>query len=99
MSIREVIDKIARNRLVERLIESYNLSTPYAEDLCQDIYAELYLKDERLIVGMYERGEIGFYIRKMISNNVNSFTSPFYKNYEKYRKNADQLVDDDNGDD
>ena len=99
MSIHEVIDKIASNRLVERLIESYNLNTPYAEDLCQDIYAELYLKDERLIVGMYERGEIGFYIRKMISNNVNSVTSPFYKNYEKYRKRADQLVDDDNGDD
>ena len=99
MSIHEVIDKIARSRLVERLVESYNLNTPYAEDLCQDTYTELYLKDERLIVGMYERGEIGFYIRKMISNNVNSVTSPFYKNYEKYRKNADQLVDDDNSDD
>lgn len=99
MSVHEVIDKIARNRLVERLIESYNLNTPYAEDLCQDIYAELYSKDNRLIVGMYERGEIGFYIRKMISNNVNSVTSQFYKNYERYRKNSDQLVDDDNGDD
>ena len=88
---KSVVNKLAKDKTVERLVKSYNLSTPYLKDLCQDIYIELLNKDKDLIIGLYERNEIEYYIRKMITNNVNSTTSPFYKNYEKFRKTTDEI--------
>ena len=86
-----VINILARNKVIERLVKQYNFSSPYCKDLCQDLYIELLNKEDKLIVGLYERNEIEYYIRKMISNNVNSSTSPFYKNYEKFRKTTDEI--------
>lgn len=86
-----VITILARKKVIERLLRKYSLSSPYAKDLCQDLYIELLNKEDSLIVGLYERNEIEFYIRKMISNNVNSSTSPFYKNYEKFRKTTNDI--------
>lgn len=86
-----VITILASNKVIEKLMKKYNFSSPYSKDLCQDLYIELLNKEESLIVGLYERNEIEFYIRKMISNNVNSSTSPFYKNYEKFRKTTDEI--------
>ena len=88
---KSVVNKLAKDKTVERLAKSYNLSTPYLKDLCQDIYIELLNKDKDLIIGLYERNEIEYYIRKIITNNVNSTTSPFYKNYEKFRKTTDEI--------
>lgn len=88
---KQVINILASNKVIEKLMKKYNFSSPYSKDLCQDLYIELLNKDENLIVGLYERNEIEFYIRKMISNNVNSSTSPFYKNYEKFRKTTDEI--------
>lgn len=85
------IEKLAKNRIVERLAKGYGLSTPYLKDLCQDIYIDLLKKDESMINHLCESNEIEFYIRKMIKNNVNSTTSPFYKNYEKFRKTTDEI--------
>lgn len=87
----EAISVIAKECVVEKLAKKYNIVSPYIKDLCQDLYIELLNKDDNLIVGLYERKEIEYYIRKMISNNINSTTSPFYKNYEKFRKTTDEI--------
>lgn len=88
---KQVICILARNKVIEKLVKRHNFSSPYCKDLCQDLYIELLNKDEKLIVGLYERNEIEYYIRKMITNNINSSTSPFYKNYEKFRKTTDEI--------
>lgn len=86
-----MIQKLAKEKTVERLANSYGLSTPYKADLCQDIYVDLMSKDQDAISGMIERGEIEWFIRKMITNNINSVTSPFYKKYEKFRKLSNDI--------
>lgn len=91
MTKSSVITILANNKVIEKLMKKYNFSSPYIKDLCQDLYIELLNKEDKLIVGLYERNEIEYYIRKMISNNVNSVTSPFYKNYEKFRKTTDEI--------
>lgn len=88
---RQTIDILAHKKVIEKLLKQYNFSSPYCKDLCQDLYIELLNKEDKLIVGLYERNEIEYYIRKMILNNVNSVTSPFYKNYEKFRKTTDEI--------
>lgn len=87
----ETIAKLAKEKTVERLIKLYRLSSPYAEDLAQDIYIELLSKNEDKIRGLVERGEIEWFIRKMIKNNIASTTSPYYKNYEKFRKITENI--------
>ena len=87
----DIVNELSSNKVVERLMSAYRMSTPYNEDLCQDIYIELLMKDDELISGLYYRGEIEYYIRKMLSNNINSTTSPFFKNYEKFRKKSEAI--------
>lgn len=87
----QIIDDLAKHKVIERLAKQYNFSSPYIDDLSQDLYIELLNKEDKLIVGLYERNEIEYYIRKMISNNLNSTTSPFYKKYDKFRKITDEI--------
>lgn len=91
MTKSSVISILARNKVIEKLLKQYNLSSPYAKDLCQDLYIELLNKEDKLIVGLYERNEIEYYIRAMLSNNINSNTSPFYRQYERFRKTTDEI--------
>ena len=87
-----IVDDLAKRKVIEHIVKKYNNDSPYIEDLCQDLYLDLLSKDESLIVGLYERNEVEYFIRKMISNNIRSNTSSFYKNYQKYRKMTDELT-------
>lgn len=92
MTKRDIIDDLAKKKVVERLIKSYCLSSPYFNDLAQDIYVELLNKKDELIIGLWNSNEYEYYIRKIIKNNINSTTSPFWKNYEKFRKTTTDLT-------
>lgn len=93
MSNNEIIEKLAKERVVEMIVARQGLSTPYKKDLCQDIYLDLLKKDCSLVAKLDDSGEMSYYITKMVKNNINSTTSPFYKNYEKFRKNSEELKD------
>ena len=87
-----IIALLAKQRVIEQLVQSLTQS-PYKDDLCQDLYIDLLNKDEDLITGMYYRGELLYFIRRMVSNNINSTTSPFYQKYERYRNLSTDLND------
>lgn len=82
-----LIEKIAAERLVENLIGRLRVTQSEArfdlDDLTQDIYVSLMDKDEELIAGLYERGELEYYILRMVVNQVCSKTSPYYTQYKK----------------
>lgn len=83
MSNCEIVETIARDRLVERIIHNItegNCKDPSAlNDLAQDIYVSL-LEDEKLPV-IYGEGHINYYVTRIVLNNVVSSSSPFYRNY------------------
>lgn len=87
-----IITLLAKQRVIEQLVQSLTQS-PYKDDLCQDLYVDLLNKDENLITGMYYRGELLYFIRRMVSNNINSTTSPFYQKYERFRNLSTDLND------
>ena len=89
---RAIIALLAKQRVIEQLVQSLTQS-PYKDDLCQDLYVDLLNKDENLITGMYYRGELLYFIRRMVSNNINSTTSPFYQKYERFRNLSTDLND------
>ena len=91
----EVVDIIAREHLVEKIV--YKLlpcsKNPfdYPEDLIQDIYLILLNGDENLIVTLYNRGELGFYILRISRNQLLSKNSPYYQKYIRFLANSDEI--------
>ena len=91
----EVINIIAKEHLVERIVTKLLSSSknPFdcPEDLIQDIYLLLLQKDDDLIVNLYNKDEIGFYLLKIARNQLLSANSPYYTKYIKFRAKSDEL--------
>ena len=91
----EIIDELSRTNTVEKII--YKLlptsKNPFdcPEDLIQDLYLILLQKDEDLIVNLYNKGEIGFYLLKIARNQLLSKNSPYYTKYIKLGANSDDI--------
>lgn len=92
----EIIDIIAREHLVERVVNKLLSSSknPFdcPEDLIQDIYLLLLQKDEDLIVNLYNKGELGFYLLKVARNQLLSTNSPYYTKYIKFLAHSDDIT-------
>lgn len=80
-----IINKIAQDRMVETIISNVTKNNGLEDykDLANDIYLELLEKDEEVIDNLYEKGNLNFYITRMVLNNVDSKTSRFYYKYIK----------------
>lgn len=95
MTKSDVLDIIAREHLVERVVNKLLSSSknPFdcPEDLIQEIYLLLLEKDEDLIVNLYNKGELGYYILKVVRNQLLSVNSKYYYTYIKFRANSDEL--------
>ena len=91
----EVVDIIAREHLVERIVNKLLSSSknPFdcPEDLIQEIYLLLLQKDDDLIVNLYNNGEIGFYLLKIARNQLLSVNSKYYYTYIKLGANSDDI--------
>ena len=54
------------------------------DDLVNDVAIILMGKPSELILDLFQKGEIVFYIRRIVKNQVCSQTSPFYKDYIQF---------------
>ena len=92
----EVVDIIARDHLVEKIVFKLLPASknPFdcPEDLIQDLYLILLNSDENLIVTLYNKGELGFYLLKIARNQLLSKNSPYYTKYIKLKANSDDLT-------
>ena len=92
----EVLDIIAKEHLVERIVNKLLSSSknPFdcPEDLIQDIYLLLLQKDDDLIVNLYNKDEIGFYLLKIAKNQLLSANSPYYQKYIRFQSNSDDIT-------
>ena len=91
----EVVDIIAKEHLVERIVNKLLSSSknPFdcPEDLIQDLYLILLQKDDDLIVNLYNKDEIGFYLLKIARNQLLSKNSSYYYTYIKLGANSDDI--------
>lgn len=68
------------------------------DDLRNDLFQEIVLiilesKDESAVVKAFNKGEHLPFIKKIIMNQFNSTTSPFYKQYKKFKSITQQSTD------
>ena len=91
----EVLDIIARDHLVERIVNKLLSSSknPFdcPEDLIQDVYLLLLEKGDKLIVNLYEKGELAYYLLRVARNQLLSKNSPYYTKYIRFLANCDEL--------
>ncbi len=84
MSTREVVEEIARSKLIQEciLIVTGGVWRSEYDDLTQDVLIELL--NQSKIVDLYKRGQLKFFIMRIVRNNINSNTSRFFYRYRRF---------------
>lgn len=77
LSKNQILEKWYRENVVQDIVRHY--SGIDREEVVAMIYAYLCEKDEELIQHLYESGEYRFYISRMVSNQIISNDSPYYR--------------------
>ena len=84
MTVEEVVELVAKEAWVEECIKVVTGGVWRSEysDLVQDVLIEL-LNQEK-IISLYQRGQLKFYIMRVVRNNLQSCTSRFYYKYRRF---------------
>lgn len=91
----EIIEELARNKVVEEIISNISKGTfKDTEELAQDIYLDLLTKSTELIMGLYERNELKFFITRMVRNNLFSHNSPYFQKYQRWNERRSEITQD-----
>ena len=84
MTVEEVVELVAKEGWVEECIKTVSGGVWRSEydDLTQDILIELL--NQSKVVDLYKKGQLKFYIMRVVRNNIQSATSRFYYRYRRF---------------
>ena len=87
MTSKEIINELAKNKVIEKLVANISPedNSPDTSDLSQLIYLTLLEKPNSLIEDLYNKGELIFYVIRIITRNAYSITSPYYRTIKKFK--------------
>ena len=86
----DIIDTILEENIVASLIDAYNISPLYKDDLAQEIWLILLGYDKDKLKELHTKNQLRFFIAKIITNQYFSKTSTFYKKYKKFNNMIDE---------
>ena len=81
MNAKEIVNELAKNRVVEKLLRNY--TTINKADLAQNIYMSLLGKDDDFLTDLYTTNRLNYYLIGAIKNEVMSNTSIHSKENRK----------------
>lgn len=87
-----MLEQLAKDKVVENLCRNIGVCSNYIDDLVQEVYLIMLEYDQEKLKQIYEKGEINYWLTRIIMNQYCSNTSPFYKKYRKYY----DFIDDNN---
>ena len=98
MTSNQIINELAKNKVIEKLVANISpddnppgtLSSDN-QDLSQLIYLTLLEKPNSLIEDLYSKGELIFYVIRIITRNVYSTTSPYYRTIKKFKNKTTDI--------
>lgn len=95
MKKNEIIEELSKDGVVEKivfkLLSSSKNRFDAPDDLIQDIYLILLQKEDELIVDLYNKNQLGYYLLKIARNQMISQNSNYYYTYVKFRSQSDGL--------
>lgn len=95
MTSTQIINELAKNKVIEKLVANISPEgdSPDNKDLSQLIYLTLLEKPNSLIEDLHSKGELIFYIIRIITKNVYSTTSPYYRTIKKFKNKTTDIDD------
>lgn len=91
----EIIKELAEKKTIETLIQNIVKTSidkdDTLKDLSQDLYVDLLNKDDKKIEGLYNNGQLLFFLTKAIYNNLYSVNSPYYYKYKRFQNKSEEL--------
>lgn len=97
--IGELASKGTLRTLIENCARESSEDSANLQDLEQDLYLDLLQKDDKKIIELYEKGQLTFFLTRMILNNLNSVNSRYYTQYRKFSLLSDPEPQDPSTDD
>lgn len=93
MTSNQIINELAKNKVIEKLVANISPddNPPDNQDLSQLIYLTLLEKPNSLIEDLYSKGELIFYVIRIITRNVYSTTSPYYRTIKKFKNKTTDI--------
>jgi hypothetical protein len=79
-----MLNKIANERLVEDICKNIGVAEKYMDDFVQEMYLILLEYDQNKLQEIYDKGQLNFFLTRIIKNQWCSKTSTFYRTYRKY---------------
>ena len=96
MNKTEIIEQIAKERMVETMVQNIAHQALSANadlsDLCQMVYLILLEYDEEKLQDLWEHKQMRFFIARVIVNQYRSSYSPFHTTFRKFRLMVDEDV-------
>ena len=94
MSKSEIIEEVAKARMVERMVQNIAHHTLDADlkDLAQMVYLILLEYDETKLQDLWQNEQMGFFLARIIINQYRSSNSPFHTIYRKFRERSEDIT-------
>lgn len=96
MTLNEIVEELARDKIFEEIINIFQSKKkkliPHKEDLAQYLYLSLLQKKESFIVQLYENCKLRWFLFAMVSNSVNSRTSKYYYDEQRWEDKKIPMV-------
>lgn len=96
MTINDLVMKLVEEGKLDRLIYPFQLNSNYEKEiyLKEEFKQELCIilltyKKPQVLLDLYERGELDYFILKIIRNQLKSTTSPFWKTHNRWEYNRE----------
>lgn len=89
-SKQQIIEEIARERVVETMVENIAHQSLSADlkDLSQMVYMILLDYDESKLQDLWENEQMSFFIARIIINQYRSSNSPFHTIFRKFQERS-----------
>ena len=88
------LEYIGENKIVEGIARNMRVEKDYYDDLCQEVYYILMTGyTEEKLQEAIDKKQINFIITCILKNQWFSKTSPFYRQYKKYKLKSSPIDD------
>ena len=90
----EAVQQIGEKKIVEDIARNMRVEKDYYDDLCQEVYYILMTGyTEEKLQEAIDKKQINFIITCILKNQWYSKTSPFYRQYKKYKLKSTPIDD------
>lgn len=93
----DILTELESVGVMDNIIRNITKTDPKRDetinDLKQMVYMALLEKPEELVVDLYGKGQLIYYISRIVMNQWNSKTSPYYYIYHKMQNNSIDIDD------